>query len=223
MPPLFVVCARACQADRNAITLIVDRVEKLFSQFRYGWLTRQMNETLPLELDFLHEAQNAERLGEILKRTCGDDVIVPAVYHASPRALVMSWEDGVYVTDARQLKASNISLAEVSRLINQAFCDQVQFSSLDDVFITHLVSAYSDCVQIYREGFVHCDPHEANVLVREHPRKRHGHPQVVLLDHGLYRELDDEFRTDYCRYVCYHDGPLLKGGGCCSLEPLGLC
>jgi hypothetical protein len=30
------------------------------------------------------------------------------------------------------------------------------------------------------------DPHEANMLVRAHPSKK-GYPQVVLLDHGLYK------------------------------------
>lgn len=28
---------------------------------------------------------------------------------------------------------------------------------------------------------------------------RARHPQLVLLDHGLYKELDDDFRLDYCR------------------------
>jgi len=39
---------------------------------------------------------------------------------------------------------------------------------------------------------------QANLLVREHPHRR-GKPQVVLLDHGLYRELGPAFRTGYCR------------------------
>jgi len=39
---------------------------------------------------------------------------------------------------------------------------------------------------------------QANLLVREHPHRR-GKPQVVLLDHGLYRELGPAFRAGYCR------------------------
>lgn len=84
-----------------------------------------MNETLPLELDFMNEALNASRTAEVLKRHCGDDVIVPEQYQASSRVLVMSWEDGVYVTNAEQIKASDLSSSEISRLINKAFCDQV--------------------------------------------------------------------------------------------------
>ena len=39
---------------------------------------------------------------------------------------------------------------------------------------------------------MHCDPHEANVLLREHPTKK-GKPQIVLVDHGLYKRLDKDF------------------------------
>lgn len=55
--------------------------------------------------------------------------------------------------------------------------------------------------QMFRHGSVHCDPHGANVLVRPHPRakKGSGRPQLVLLDHGLYRELTEQFRVDHCR------------------------
>jgi aarF domain-containing kinase len=42
------------------------------------------------------------------------------------------------------------------------------------------------------------DPHAANMLVRSHPN-RPNEPQIVLLDHGLYRELTDDFRRHYTR------------------------
>jgi aarF domain-containing kinase len=69
--------------------------------------------------------------------------------------------------------------------------------------VAHLIS-YCFNRQIYSAGFVHCDPHPANVLVRPLPssssRKEGGlrAPQLVLLDHGLYRQLDPEFVRDYC-------------------------
>ncbi len=43
---------------------------------------------------------------------------------------------------------------------------------------------------------VHCDPHAGNILVtRRGPRD--NRPRIVLLDHGLYKELDDPFRLSY--------------------------
>ena len=47
-------------------------------------------------------------------------------------------------------------------------------------------------------GFVHCDPHKANILLREHPSKK-GKPKLVLVDHGLYKTLDGDFQEAYAR------------------------
>ena len=52
------------------------------------------------------------------------------------------------------------------------------------------------CALIFRAHFVHCDPHPGNILVRVRPPARPGarpQPQLVLLDHGLYRELPPRF------------------------------
>ena len=43
-------------------------------------------------------------------------------------------------------------------------------------------------LKIFESGFVHCDPLEATVVVREHPERK-GRAQLVLVDHGLYRQL----------------------------------
>ena len=48
----------------------------------------------------------------------------------------------------------------------------------------------------FEHGFVHCDPHEANLHVRPHPRDP-SKPALILLDHGLYRQLTQEFRYSY--------------------------
>ena len=44
---------------------------------------------------------------------------------------------------------------------------------------------------------VHSDPHPGNILVRANP-KHPSQPQVVLIDHGLYVEMSEEFRHQYC-------------------------
>ena len=45
---------------------------------------------------------------------------------------------------------------------------------------------------IFDEGYVHCDPHPGNVLV---DRQQGGNTQIVLLDHGLYTQLSNKFRS----------------------------
>lgn len=78
-----------------------------------------------------------------------------------------------------------------------------------------LCEVFSKMVFCY--GFVHCDPHAGNIFVRRNPDssiKRQA--QLVLLDHGLYRELDSEFRKTYCdlwRAMLMRDNVLLENCG----------
>lgn len=52
--------------------------------------------------------------------------------------------------------------------------------------------------QIFRWGFVHCDPHPGNIFIRPHPSPAYkNQPQLVLIDHGLYVQLGDQFRKEY--------------------------
>jgi len=43
---------------------------------------------------------------------------------------------------------------------------------------------------IFNHGFIHCDAHPGNILVRKQNNKL-GH-DIVLLDHGLYRSIKPE-------------------------------
>jgi len=52
---------------------------------------------------------------------------------------------------------------------------------------------------IFKHGFVHCDAHPGNILVRPHP-KRSEFFQIVLLDHGLYRKLEPEFIHNFSKF-----------------------
>lgn len=134
---------------------------------------------LSQELNFLKEAENIQRVRSIFADTliASEDLVVPEVYSnlSGPRVLTMSFEPGFHATDVTAIQNSGLNKADIARLLSRTFCEQM-----------------------YRYGFVHCDPHEANVLVRPHP-KDSKKPQLVLLDHGLYKELDDEFRKSYCR------------------------
>jgi aarF domain-containing kinase len=49
---------------------------------------------------------------------------------------------------------------------------------------------------IFKEGFVHADPHPGNLFVRPMPD---GKPQLVILDHGIYTELSEETRLSYTK------------------------
>lgn len=50
---------------------------------------------------------------------------------------------------------------------------------------------------IFITGHIHADAHPGNILIRDHPEHNGKKPQVVLLDHGLYCSLTDEFMKDF--------------------------
>lgn len=45
----------------DAVCLVVKVVDSLFPKFSYKWLADEMADNLPLELNFLHEAENSRK------------------------------------------------------------------------------------------------------------------------------------------------------------------
>ncbi len=60
-----------------------------------------------------------------------------------------------------------------------------------------LIKIFAD--MIFKHGFVHCDAHPGNILVRLKPRNKDNF-DIVLLDHGLYRTLDKQFIEDFSKF-----------------------
>eukprot|EP00897_Mesotaenium_endlicherianum_P000710 jgi/Mesen1/1063/ME000123S00243 len=61
-----------------------------------------------------------------------------------------------------------------------------------------LVEVFAEMV--FCHGYLHGDPHPGNILVKANSLPgRARNFDLVLLDHGLYRELDEEFRAEFCR------------------------
>lgn len=89
----------------------------------------------------------------------------------------LAYWQGVKLSDSEGLDSLRLSRHELAQL---------------------LISAFS--VMVFSGGFVHCDPHPGNLLARPDPSAsaRKGRPvaQLVVLDHGLYRELSHDFRLE---------------------------
>jgi aarF domain-containing kinase len=49
---------------------------------------------------------------------------------------------------------------------------------------------------IFIHGHVHCDAHPGNIIIR---KMTDGRPEVVLLDHGFYCSMGEEFRNKFCQ------------------------
>lgn len=162
--------------DLLAMATVVQIAENLFDEFNFGWICEELTPQLPKELNFINEGENAQAAAAHLAQT-GLECVVPRVLvtHTSERVLTMEFEEGFKATDVNQIEKAGLQRRDVARLISSVFN-----------------------AQIFQSGFVHCDPHEANVLLREHPLKQ-GKPQIVLVDHGLYKKLDANFQEAYAR------------------------
>ncbi|XP_030491249.2 putative ABC1 protein At2g40090 isoform X1 [Cannabis sativa] len=171
-------------ADQATVELIVNTLHWIFPSFDYRWLVDEIRESLPKELDFLVEAKNSERcLDNFWKLSphIAPYVYAPIVYWSlsTKKLLTMEYIDGAQVNDLKSIRKLGVQPHEVSKLVSQAFAEMM-----------------------FKHGFVHCDPHAANLLIRPMPSSRKSilgkrEPQLVLLDHGLYKDLDFQTRISY--------------------------
>lgn len=46
---------------------------------------------------------------------------------------------------------------------------------------------------------LHCDPHGGNIAIRPNPNRRRHNFDIILYDHGLYREIPRELRRNYAK------------------------
>ncbi|XVF40738.1 hypothetical protein PTKIN_Ptkin01aG0139000 [Pterospermum kingtungense] len=171
-------------ADQATVEFLVNTLHWLFPSFDYRWLVAEIRESLPKELDFLIEAKNSVKcLENFLKLSphIAEYVYAPKVYWSlsTSKLLTMEFMDGAQVNDIVTIRKLGIQPYDVARLVSQTFAEMM-----------------------FKHGFVHCDPHAANLLVRPLPCGRRSifgkrKPQLILLDHGLYKELDFSTRFSY--------------------------
>ena len=164
---------RFSEMDIAVTDKLVHAVKRVFPDFEFVWLAEEMKMNLPRELDFRVEAENAAKLKSIYAQ---DPVLeVPLTRWVSKRIHCMEFVRGARVDDVQYLKQHNINSRSVACELSRIFSKM-----------------------IFQVGFVHVDPHPGNLLIQAAPGSKLGF-KIILLDHGLYREYDDEFRLDYAR------------------------
>ena len=149
------------------------------------------------ELDFEQEANNATATAKLIleEPRLRGKVYIPQVYkkYTTKKVMTAEWIDGVRMTDRNGVK--HLMGESVDGLSESSAANR--FQSLKGGISTVLetmVELFS--AQIFEWGWVHCDPHPGNMIVRPHPTIK-GVPQLVLLDHGLYVRSTPEFRRQY--------------------------
>ena len=124
-----------------------------------------------------------------------DKVYIPQVYeqYTTKKVMTAEWIDGVRMTDrngVRQLMGERVDVPSE----NSAARRFPTLKGGTSTILKTMVALFS--AQIFEWGWVHCDPHPGNMIVRPHPTIK-GAPQLVLLDHGLYVRSAPTFRQQY--------------------------
>ncbi|MCD5347297.1 AarF/ABC1/UbiB kinase family protein [Agromyces sp. S2-1-8] len=144
-------------------------------------LVEEFAQTSLEEIDYLHEAQNAERFAESF---AGDPrVDAPAVVWERTTRRVLTLEDvtAIKINDVEALRAAGIPPTEVARVFAEVMFDQV---------FTH--------------AFVHADPHPGNIFVTpladgddgaREPGERGIPWRLTFVDFGMMAEVPAELRA----------------------------
>ncbi|QIW97497.1 hypothetical protein AMS68_003015 [Peltaster fructicola] len=151
-------------------------VKRFFPTYDLTWLSEEMQASLPKELDFREEGENAKRVKEYFSKVRNTPLVVPDVIWAQRRILVMEYVSGHRPDDLDFLDSNGISRDEVSAALARIFNEM-----------------------IFGEGApLHCDPHGGNLAIRLNSTKRKPRNfDIVLYDHGLYREIPRDLRRKY--------------------------
>ncbi|MEM9906296.1 MAG: AarF/ABC1/UbiB kinase family protein [Cyanobacteria bacterium P01_D01_bin.44] len=112
------------------------------------------------EMDYNHEAQNAERFAALYGYL--PEIIVPAVYpqYTGRRVMTMEWIDGMKLTQPEKLQAHG----------------------LDATYVIE-VGVQCSLRQLLEHGFFHADPHPGNLLVTPEGK-------LAYLDFGMMCEVE---------------------------------
>lgn len=158
--------------DIKTMSALVSITSLVFPDFKFDWLVKETKRNIPQELDFIREGKNAEKVQRLFSGYHW--LRVPKIYWdvSSSRVLTMEFLDGGQVNDLEYMRAHQLNPYEVSSKLGRLYSQM-----------------------IFIEGFVHSDPHPGNILVRN----RDSQAEIVLLDHGLYADLSDQFRWDYSK------------------------
>eukprot|EP00931_Biecheleriopsis_adriatica_P103252 TRINITY_DN78111_c0_g1_i1.p1 TRINITY_DN78111_c0_g1~~TRINITY_DN78111_c0_g1_i1.p1 ORF type:complete len:586 (-),score=118.33 TRINITY_DN78111_c0_g1_i1:22-1605(-) len=169
------------------------QIKQMSAGYDLMWVVEDFEKNLTRELDFGLEAQSGEDTARQLSHLA-PRVYVPKVFKqlSSPRVLVMEYIDGlIKANDPVALRAAGLDVQECAQLICDTFAEM-----------------------IFVHGRVHADPHAGNIYFRAVQSGGKLHPQLVLLDHGLYYDLSEaDVRLNFCRYwqaCCAKDSKIMQ-------------
>ena len=172
-------------------------LKRVFPEYDLSWLSEEMELSLPQELDFAQEGKNATRAKEYFNHVNEPALIIPEgelqfdkpltsiieaykqiiVIWAQKRILVMQYLTGHRPDDLEYLDSNGIDRDEVSAALSRIFNEMI----------------------FGKDAPLHCDPHGGNIAVRKNTSRRNPNFDIILYDHGLYRDIPASLRRSYAK------------------------
>lgn len=160
------VLARADLRNMALFARILARIEPTWD---FTPIVHELARMMPLELDFINEGRNAERVARDLASQ--PRFVVPGIVweRTSRRVLTMEYIDGIKITDTAAMRAAGIEPRQVAQMLAEAYCEML------------LVN-----------GFFHADPHPGNLMVLPGPK-------LAFVDFGLSKGFTPAFRRAFVK------------------------
>ncbi|TPX30496.1 hypothetical protein SmJEL517_g05954 [Synchytrium microbalum] len=167
--------SRLFNVDIATMKIISTLITVFFDEFRLDWVVEEFKQNLIQEFNFVAEGRNCELTDARFAHRAAE-IRCPRIRWdlTTKKVLVMEYVNGAKVNDIPAIKALGLEPAVLGRLISECFAEMV-----------------------FCHGIVHCDPHAGNMLVVPSPLDK-TRPQLIILDHGLYKVLDESFRRSFC-------------------------
>lgn len=112
--------AHVVATDIQNFGFLVGILARLEPNFDFRVLVDEVTKLVPLELDFLNEAANAERMAGLLAARA--DVFVPPIVreHSTGRVLVSEFAPGVRLTDVEGMTRMGVDPKDVARRVSES-------------------------------------------------------------------------------------------------------
>jgi aarF domain-containing kinase len=173
--------------DMSLTSFTFSTLKRFFPEYDLEWLSSEVEVSLPIELNFECEAVNSERTKEYFSRIPELPLVIPDVIWAKKRILVMACEAGNRLDDLDFLDSNHIDRDEVSATLARIFNEMI----------------FGD------DAPLHCDPHGGNIAIRKNTSRRGANFDIILYDHGLYRDIPQSLRRSYAKmWLAVIDGDM---------------
>lgn len=114
-----------CQIDMDTVSFMFEMVKRVFPDFGFEWFAEEMRESIPKELNFVHETNNARKVEANFQANHDTALVIPRVLWAKRRIMCMEFIDGSRVDDLEYMKKHNIDPREVSTELTRVFSEMI--------------------------------------------------------------------------------------------------